>query len=72
MVTADLRYCPECGGVMVYDRNSKLYTCSSCGISMNMQQIIEYQEKLRSEKERVEREKRKKEEYLEWWLSSKK
>jgi len=39
---------------------------------MNMQQLLEYQERLRAEKEKLEREKKKKEEYLEWWLSSKK
>lgn len=39
---------------------------------MNINEYVERKETLRIEKERMEREKRRKDEYLEWWLSSKK
>ncbi|MCS7142306.1 MAG: hypothetical protein NZ920_00715 [Aigarchaeota archaeon] len=65
-------YCLDCGGLMIYDRDSRGYVCQSCGSSMNINEYVERKETLRIEKERMEREKRRKDEYLEWWLSSKK
>lgn len=57
---------------MIYERESRSYVCRSCGTSMNMQEYLERKEVARGERERMEREKRKRDEYLEWWLSSKK
>ncbi|MCS7117948.1 MAG: transposase [Thaumarchaeota archaeon] len=66
-----MRTCPECGGVMVYERSSKLYSCTSCGTAMNSQELLEASERARSERDKVERAKRWKDDYLAWWLSSK-
>jgi len=67
-----LRSCPYCGATLVFDRMEKIYTCNSCGAALNLQDIVEHKERIRAEKEKIQREKRKHEEYLEWWLSSKK
>ncbi|MCS6788321.1 MAG: hypothetical protein NZ733_03410 [Aigarchaeota archaeon] len=66
-----MRVCPECGGTMVYERSSKVYSCTSCGAVMSPQQLLEAAERARAERERVERAKRWKDDYLTWWLSSK-
>jgi len=59
--------CPECGGIMRYDRRLKLYVCTSCGIMLTREEI-----EARSSKWREEEEKSEIEEYYEWWIKSKK
>jgi DNA-directed RNA polymerase subunit M/transcription elongation factor TFIIS len=66
-----LKGCPYCGAALTYDRMEKIYFCRACGASVSLQDLVEHQERIRSEKERTLKERRKKEEYLEWWLSSK-
>lgn len=65
--------CPECGGMMLFDRRAKSYVCQSCGVTMTRQELLEDRKRLftriETEEERRERERR---EYLKWWLSSKK
>jgi len=65
-------YCPECGGETHYDSMLKRYVCKSCGLSLTSQEIMELQDKLRPELENEEeRAKKKRKEYLSWWLSKK-
>jgi len=57
---------------MLYERSVKQYVCTSCGTVMNLQELLEVTERIRSEREKQEKSKRWKDEYLSWWLSSKK
>lgn len=58
--------CPECGGKMIYNRSSKTYICTSCGLVLTREQLDEMRESLLREYEEESRSKAK--EYLEWWL----
>ncbi|HKM49892.1 MAG TPA: hypothetical protein VJZ75_01805 [Candidatus Bathyarchaeia archaeon] len=64
-------YCLECGGVLSYDSALKLYTCKSCGLTVNSQQLMEGRIKLRERESPEEERKRKQNDYLKWWLSKK-
>ena len=66
-------YCPECGGDMKYMYSNKNYVCKSCGLSLTRQELMETKEKLRPKLDsEEEKRKRKRTEYLKWWLSKKK
>jgi tRNA(Ile2) C34 agmatinyltransferase TiaS len=66
-------YCPECGGTMRYISLTKRYACSSCGLTLTHQELMEMRDRLRSRDEPEEDEKKKvRKEYLQWWLSKKK
>jgi tRNA(Ile2) C34 agmatinyltransferase TiaS len=68
----EMSYCPECGGQTHYDSTLKRYVCRSCGLSLTSQEIMELQDKLRPELENdEERARKKRKEYLSWWLSKK-
>jgi hypothetical protein len=58
--------------MMLYERSVKQYVCTSCGTVMNLQELLEVTERIRAEREKQEKSKRWKDEYLTWWLSSKK
>jgi hypothetical protein len=58
--------------MMIYERSVKQYVCTSCGTVMNLQELLEVTERIRAEREKQEKSKRWKDEYLTWWLSSKK
>jgi len=70
--------CPDCGGFLLYDRDTKTYTCQSCGRVFTREELAEARRKvaeeirralsegLEDEKEQVYKE------YLKWYLSSKK
>jgi tRNA(Ile2) C34 agmatinyltransferase TiaS len=64
-------YCPECGGEMAYDLNTKLYTCKSCGLTLTYQEIMDTKDKNRPEMGEDEKKKHERREYLKWWLSKK-
>ncbi|HYW01965.1 MAG TPA: hypothetical protein VE862_10880 [Candidatus Acidoferrum sp.] len=64
-------YCLECGGVLSYDSALKQYTCKSCGLTVNFQQLMEGRNKIRDRETPEEERKRKQNEYLKWWLSKK-
>ncbi|MGA3405878.1 MAG: hypothetical protein ABSD49_09125 [Candidatus Bathyarchaeia archaeon] len=64
-------YCLECGGVLSYDSALKLYTCRSCGLTVNSQQLMEGRNKIRDRESPEDQHKRKQDEYLKWWLSKK-
>ncbi len=60
--------CPECGGRLIYDPVTGYYSCTSCGLYATRAQLSALREKKRS----AARERPREEEYLEWWISSKK
>ncbi|MFQ5920980.1 MAG: hypothetical protein ACE5JV_03080 [Nitrososphaerales archaeon] len=59
--------CPECGGELHYELNTKHFVCKKCGIYLTREQIDDIKDKQRPEKK-----KSREDEYLDWWLSSKK
>lgn len=61
-------YCPECGGEMKYA--NKNYICTSCGLTVNQQEIVEAKDKKMFDDDEDPRAARRKE-YLKWWLSKK-
>ena len=64
--------CPECGGKMRYDPPHKQYSCLSCGLSLTYQELMEIREKKKDLEPEEEKRKRERNEYLKWYLSSKK
>ena len=59
--------CPECGGLMRYDRALKVYICTNCGIMLNRDEL----ELKKAAKQKFEEEKSEIEEYYEWWIKRK-
>ncbi|MEM3098507.1 MAG: hypothetical protein QXU32_07305 [Nitrososphaerales archaeon] len=59
--------CPECGGSLHYETNTKHFLCKKCGLYATREQIYDIRDKQKPEKK-----KSKEDEYLEWWLSKKK
>ena len=65
--------CPECGGDMRWDRESRFYVCKRCGLALSRKELDELKEKAMDEIIPEEKKrKRMRREYLEWWLSQKK
>jgi len=70
--------CPECGGMLLYDRDLKNYTCQSCGRVYSREELAEARRKIAEEirqtlaQSEVDERERKYREYLKWYLSSKK
>ncbi len=58
---------------MQYIIGTKHYVCKSCGLSVTRQELIELRQKLRPTfEDGQDEQKRRKKEYLKWWLSKKK
>jgi len=70
--------CPECGGMLLYDRDTKTYTCTGCGRMFTREELDEARRRIFEEiretmSAELEDEKEKMyKEYLKWYLSSKK
>ncbi|MFW6117523.1 MAG: hypothetical protein ACOC6G_02960 [Thermoproteota archaeon] len=65
-------YCPECGGEMKYVSATRCHVCKSCGLSVTGQELMELRQKYRFKKETGDEEnKRRRKDYLKWWLSEK-
>lgn len=64
--------CPECGGKLVYDPVTRHYTCTSCGLYVYKEQLYVLRERKRESMARSTEDKRRYEEYMEWWSSKKK
>ncbi|MGQ4833342.1 MAG: hypothetical protein ACP6IS_05570 [Candidatus Asgardarchaeia archaeon] len=65
------KVCPECGGIMRYNRNLKVFICQNCGLTVTPKELDEMIRQFKGEiieKEENEKE-RKKKDYLKWWLS---
>ena len=52
---------------MLYNRGTRTYTCTSCGLVLSREQLEEIKDKLFTELEGGEG-KDKAREYLEWWI----
>jgi len=67
------QYCPECGGLLLFDSTTKRYGCKSCGLFLTREQLSDIRYKMKTPQEDVRRKKqREQSDYLEWWLSGKK
>lgn len=64
-------FCRECGSKLFYDRESKLYVCSRCGLTYTFQDLLVESQRAFEEKLKRAEKKKKRDEYLEWWLSKK-
>jgi len=62
------KICPECGGSLNLDSVTKNFICRGCGLYAPREKFEELREKLNNNEKRNER----KDEYLDWWQSSKK
>ena len=62
------KICPECGGSLNLDSVTKNFICRGCGLYAPREKFEELREKLNTSEKRNER----KDEYLDWWQSSKK
>ncbi|MCL4437081.1 MAG: hypothetical protein M1503_06635 [Thaumarchaeota archaeon] len=67
------QFCPECGGVLFYDIPMKRYLCKSCGLYVTKDEIRDIKDKSKEREEDSRKKKsRQHDEYLSWWLGSKK
>jgi len=69
--------CPECSGLMKFNRNTKLYHCMRCGLVLSRKEIDLAHEKRRdlikeSRSDSHDERKARHKEYLNWYLSDKK
>ncbi|MEM2607739.1 MAG: hypothetical protein QXT87_00660 [Thermoproteota archaeon] len=66
-------YCPDCGGELRYELNTKLYICKSCGRVYGFEELKTTRERfLKSVMESdEERRKKQKREVVKWWLGKK-
>jgi hypothetical protein len=67
------QYCPEDGGILLFDAVNKRYSCKTCGLYLTRDQLsdIRYKQKTPIEDDRRKKQ-RQQSDYLEWWLSGKK
>jgi transcription initiation factor IIE alpha subunit len=63
-------FCPECGGDLKFDPNSKNFICNSCGIFASREKIDELRDK--ADKESINKRRQLHDDYLDWWQTSKK
>jgi len=63
-----MRYCPECGGQLIWNTKLKQYVCESCGAMFTRKELEEYRRKLFEEQEEEDY----KREYEKWWISDQK
>ncbi|WEU40828.1 MAG: hypothetical protein OdinLCB4_002625 [Candidatus Odinarchaeum yellowstonii] len=68
--------CPECAGEMRFDRNLHMYVCTRCGLALTSEDrdkiLLEQRSKVYSDIDSEEERKRRRKDYLKWWLSDKK
>jgi rubredoxin len=66
-------YCPDCGGELTYESNTKLYVCKNCGRVYEFEELKASRERfLKSVMESDEERKRKqRKEVVKWWLGKK-
>lgn len=56
--------CPECGGDLKWMLPAKVYVCTSCGLQLTAQELMEYRHLNKQEKDEIK-------EYVDWWFSKK-
>lgn len=59
--------CPECGSKMIYNKDTRTYTCTGCGLVLSREKLEEIRDSIFSNLEEVHK-KDKAKEYLEWWI----
>lgn len=68
--------CPECAGEMRYDRNIHRYVCTRCGLALTTEErekmITDQRDTLYADRDSDEEKRKRRKEYLNWWLSNKK
>ena len=61
---------------MKYNRNLKQYVCQRCGLSLRRTELDsmreQHRDRIREEKGKEFEEKKRRKEYLDWWLSKEK
>jgi DNA-directed RNA polymerase subunit M/transcription elongation factor TFIIS len=65
-----VKFCPECGGDLKMDTSTKNFTCKSCGLYASRDKMEELKDK--SEISSSDSKQRTRDDYLDWWQSSKK
>jgi DNA-directed RNA polymerase subunit M/transcription elongation factor TFIIS len=67
------QYCPECGGLLLFDAVNKRYSCKSCGLFLTREQLSDMRYKLKTPSDDERRKKQRQQaDYLDWWLKGKK
>lgn len=67
------QYCPECGGLLLYDAASKRLSCKKCGLFLTREQLSDLRFRQRAGTDDEMRQKsRHQADYLDWWLKDKK
>ena len=71
-----MQRCPECAGLMKFDRNVHRYVCQRCGLALARSELDkmreQHRDRIREVKGKEFEERRKRKEYLDWWLSKEK
>ena len=65
--------CPECGGLLLYERDTKTYVCQDCGRMFTREELAEARRRIKEELRRAfeeDEEEQRAREYLKWYLSS--
>lgn len=62
-----VKFCPECGGSLGFDSITKNFICRGCGLFAPREKFEELQDKIDMQDKRDRRD-----DYLDWWQSSKK
>jgi transcription initiation factor IIE alpha subunit len=66
--------CPECAGTMKFDRYIHRHVCTRCGLALTNEErekIIKQQRGEIYETDPEEEKRKRRKEYLNWWLSEK-
>jgi len=66
------QYCPECGGILLYDAASKRLSCKKCGLFLTREQLSDIRFRQKNAADDDTRKKaRNQADYLDWWLNKK-
>ena len=66
------QYCPECGGILLYDAASKRLSCKSCGLFLTREQLSDLRFRQKNAPDDDMRKKQRNQaDYLDWWLNKK-
>jgi ribosomal protein S27AE len=67
------QYCPECGGILLFDAASKRLSCKSCGLFLTREQLSDLRFRQRTGTGDDSKQKQRQQaDYLDWWLKDKK
>jgi hypothetical protein len=67
--------CPECAGKMIYNPNTRMMTCNSCGLSLSRHDLDHYWKSIKDQNfnddNETDRKKARRKDWLDWYSSSK-